>query len=451
MKNKLIPPVIVFSLIALLMASLFIASIGTAFDDNKELQKDSIVDANDIIKLAGDFLDSGNSSNLVSAIQKTGFSLILYEPSGLVIYDSQDKNNAGKTEDINKISAQTALNQKLYIVISHGNKMAMALLSNPRVKPDMGNIKQSITNKAWLLFAGFILIILTMFLFIYLYILRPFKKLERFAGEVAKGNLDMPLAQNRQNFFGAFTWAFDMLRNELKTSTEKATEAEKTKKELVAALSHDVRTPIASIKAYSECLQSLQDKNSQRAEKYIEVILSKTDEITKLSQDMFLHALSDLEKLEINPKEHQSRNLILDLIEPLMLQFDNRIEFTSQIPDVAVLSDKIRLAQVFENIISNASKYAPESDILISSYITDGYLVCCFKDKGSGVAPEDIPFIFDKFYRGKNAQESKEPGSGLGLYISRYIMEKTGGSIKAYNYSEDSSNGFAVEVYLRMI
>lgn len=451
MKNKLIPPIIVLSIIALIIASLFIASIGTAFDNNKQLQKDSIVGANDIIKLAGDFLDSRNSTNLASALQNTGFTLTLYEPSGLVIYDSQDKTKVGKTEDINKISSQAALNQKLYIVTSHGKNIAAALLSNLRVKSDMSNIEQSVTNKAWLLFAGFVLITLTILLFIYLYILRPFKKLERFAGEVAKGNLDMPLVQNRQNFFGAFTWAFDMLRNELKTSMEMAAEAEKTKKELVAALSHDVRTPIASIKAYTECLQSLQDKNSQRAEKYLEVILSKTDEVTKLSQDIFLHALSDLEKLEINPKEHQSRNLILDIIEPLMLQFDNRIEFISQIPDVAVLSDKMRLAQVFENIISNASKYAPESDILISSYITDGYLVCCFKDTGDGVFPEDIPFIFDKFYRGKNAQEGNEQGSGLGLYISRYIMEKTGGSIKAYNYSEDNSNGFAVEVYLRMI
>ncbi len=451
MKNKLVLPVFIFCLITLIMVSLFIASTGTVFDDQKDLEKESIVDVNDIIKLAGDFLDTGNSTNLTLSIKKTGLSLILYEPSGLIIYDSQDNNNVGKIADINKISAQAASNQKLYIVTSKNNKMTVALLSNNLFKPDEDNVKKSVTNKAWLLFAGFLIITLTLFLFIYFYILRPFKRLERFAGEVAKGNLEMPLLYSRHNLFGAFTWAFDMLRNELRTSTEKAAQAEKTKKELVAALSHDLRTPIASIKAYTECLQSLPDKNSERAEKYLEVIINKTDEITKLSHDMFLHALSDLEKLEINPQEYQSRELIIGLIEPLTMQYHNKVEITSRIPEVAVFTDRTRLSQVFENIFSNASKYAPDSDILINAYINDEYLICCIKDMGNGVIPEDIPFIFDKFYRGQNARESNQPGSGLGLYISRYIMEKTGGSIKAYNYCENSISGFAVDVCLRIV
>ncbi|MDP4094819.1 MAG: ATP-binding protein, partial [Bacillota bacterium] len=90
-------------------------------------------------------------------------------------------------------------------------------------------------------------------------------------------------------------------------------------------------------------------------------------------------------------------------------------------------------------------------DIRISTYVSSEMLVCCFEDYGNGVQPEDIPFLFDKFFRGKNAKESGQAGSGLGLYTSRYILEKTGGQIKAYNFNQDGQSGFAVEISLKIL
>lgn len=138
-------------------------------------------------------------------------------------------------------------------------------------------------------------------------------------------------------------------------------------------------------------------------------------------------------------------------MEPLILRFKNRITINSAFPDVDVIVDGARLEQVFENILINTAKYAPESELQIETEIKDGMLLCKFKDFGKGVLPEDLPFLCDKFYRGNNAKESGEAGSGLGLYICKYILEKMDGNIKTYHHFEEGIGGFVVEISLKIV
>jgi signal transduction histidine kinase len=97
-----------------------------------------------------------------------------------------------------------------------------------------------------------------------------------------------------------------------------------------------------------------------------------------------------------------------------------------------------------ENIITNASKYAEDSEIDIAFHEDNGFLVCSIQDFGGGIPAEDLPFIFDKFYRGKNSQNKK--GSGLGLYIVKYIMEKTEG----YAELKNTENGLQVNLKIKI-
>lgn len=454
MRNKLFLPFAILILILITLTFLFLFFINDAFDQNKADKGLELVNLNDVVKGAQDYLEGQNAKSLEAILKSGNCSLVLYDLDGNVIYKNKSIKETLNKEEINKVLSKTETGEKTAIVSyskDHRKYNAVALILSNREKLEDGSLRQKSSNALWILSASIGLLLLTAFLYLNYSIVKPFRKLEFFAGEVAKGNLEIPLEQGRRNFFGAFTWAFDMLRSELKNSREREALAEKSKKELVAALSHDVRTPIASIRAYAECLKSIPEKNSPRADKYLDVILEKTDELAKLSQDMFMHAISDLEKLEITPAEYRSRELLNGIIEPLMLQHENRIIIVSPFPDMDVVTDKARLTQVFENIISNSEKYSPGKDIFISSYIEENMLVCSVRDTGKGVSPEDIPFLFDKFFRGINAKESGQPGSGLGLYIARYILDKTDGWIKAYNYSENGVSGFAVEVAIKVV
>lgn len=464
MKKKVIYLFLGILILLVVMYQLFTVFLINLYQTNDSGQVR--VEQNDIVKNSQDFLESGSDQAIIGSLVEYNVELQLYDLEGKIIYDSEDNGNIGQLEDINKILAYKGDYAQVYVINYVENKMnqqfdsldmnkskqvaiAMIKKNTPQLKFEKQEARIHIVIAS--LFACFLILLTIIFLMIYQNILRPFNKLEHLATEVAKGNLDSSLNYPRHNFFGAFTWSFDMLRNELKSSQVRADEAERTKKELVAILSHDIRTPIASIKAYAECLIEIKDNNSERSQRYVQVILQKTDELIKLSQDLFLHAISDLEKLEIKPKEYRSRALINSIIEPLILRYDNKIVITSVIPDVDVIVDSARLKQVYENILLNAAKYAPGSKLEIEATLKEDTLLCKFKDFGMGVLPEDLPFLFDKFYRGSNAKESGEVGSGLGLYICKYILEKMGGSIKAYNHSEEGNGGFVVEISLKIM
>lgn len=276
-----------------------------------------------------------------------------------------------------------------------------------------------------------VLFALMVFGFCYLRIIRPFHKLERFANEVAKGNLDFPLAIQRQNMFGEFSWAFDFMRSELYTARENEAIAKQENKALIAAISHDIKTPVSSIRAYTEALANGMDNTPERRERYLSVILKKADEVVKLTDDLFLHALSDMEKLQMEIKSHSAQTLIGDILDPFVAEYGEKLNVTSELPDVVVLTDEKRLAQVFENLITNAVKYAPNSPIELSFKAQDNALSCEVRDYGTGIPPRDMPFIWNRFYRGGNTEGVA--GSGLGLYIVKYIVEKCGGTVRLNN------------------
>ena len=452
MKRKILALFIGLSIICLVLTCSIVGYTNkTIHTGSRGLER---VNRNDILKNAQSLLEGGQDKALASSLNENGIDLVLYDIDGGIMYDSRGNAKTIQNEDINKIIEESGGTKQVFIInytVDHNKQLAVAILEEKEKQPGIEEQKRKVTVAIWAIYAVFTLLLALLFIIVYRYVLHPFNKLEHFASEVAKGNLETSMVYPRQNIFGAFTWAFDMLRNELKTSKERKEEAERIKKELVAVLSHDILTPIASIKAYAECMGDLPDKNSERSERYLGVIVKKADELAKLSQDMFIHAISDLEKLEITPRAYQSRELLNNILEPMILQYENRIVITSAIPDVSVYTDEARLAQVCENILSNAVKYAPGSEIRIEAAICKDMLICKFKDNGEGVNPEDLPFLFDKFYRGKNAKESGQPGSGLGLYICSHILGKMGGSIKAINFYETGISGFVVEIALKII
>ena len=268
--------------------------------------------------------------------------------------------------------------------------------------------------------------------YVYVSVLRPFDKMKEYAAEIAKGNFDVPLDYSRSNYFGQFTWAFDSMRREITKARANEREAVENNKTVIATLSHDIKTPIASIRAYAEGLEAHMDSSPERRARYLSVIRRKCDEVAKLTDDLFLHSLSDLNKLKINAAPLEICSFVKEAIEELAAQQDD-IFFVPPSFSAYVSADKNRLLQIIENLINNARKYA-KSDIDVSLSQENGAVWLKIRDYGGGIPDGDMPFIFDKFYRGKNC--GNEQGSGLGLYIVKYLAEKMGGSILLRNRAD---------------
>lgn len=272
----------------------------------------------------------------------------------------------------------------------------------------------------------------SIFGYIYFSILRPFDKLKKFSSSIAQGDFNLPLNYERSNYFGEFTWAFDSMRREITKARSCEREAIENNKTVIATLSHDIKTPISSIRAYAEGLEANLDSTPEKRAQYLHILMHKCDEVSKLTNDLFLHSLSDLDKLQINPETFELCEFMRTAVSEITAEQHN-IHLDIPNNQILVLADKNRLTQIMENLINNALKYA-KSDIFITLSISNHIIKINFRDYGTGIPDEDMPFIFDKFYRGRNCKE--EQGSGLGLYIVKYLTEQMGGNVLLQNHSD---------------
>lgn len=299
-------------------------------------------------------------------------------------------------------------------------------------------------------FIGYMII-----LYFHVQFIKPVKELQHFSEEIAKGNLEEPLPIHKNNVFGNFVEAFDLMREQLIEARNREIASQKAKKELITELSHDIKTPVAVIKAICEVLeaQAAKDGTSESQDK-ISVISKKADTISELVSNMMHANLEDLERLEVHPTEENS-NIIVTYLESIK-QYGNII-LDNEMPGCLVYLDRIRMEQTIDNVVSNSYKYAhTDIHVFFDTYSVEmpreedgklekaNFLRIRIKDEGPGVPDDELPLICEKYYRGSNASEA--PGSGLGFYLVKYYMGKQGGGLEYYN-----DNGFVVELLLRKV
>lgn len=256
--------------------------------------------------------------------------------------------------------------------------------------------------------------------------IKPFYKMKYFAERIAGGNLDIPLEMDRQNLFGAFTESFDLMRSELKKARIAEARANASKKELVAKLSHDIKTPVASIKAASEVGAAL--ASDEKSKKNYEQIIRKADQINTLITNLFSATLEELQELAVTPSELKSEEL-RELLENA--DYLHRAVIPP-VPACLLYADKLRLQQVFDNIFINSYKYAG-TKINVTVGIEGHYLTVSITDDGGGVSESELPLLKEKFKRGSNTKNME--GAGLGLYIADYCMKKMEGRLDIVNGS----------------
>ena len=267
-------------------------------------------------------------------------------------------------------------------------------------------------------------------------IIKPFNELNNFAGRVAQGNLDMPLYIDREHIFGEFSEAFDLMRTELKKARINEKKANDAKKEMVAKLSHDIKTPVASIKSTSEIGYEI----AKTEKEYFNLINVKADQIKVLVDNLFNSSINEITEIDVNPSNYNS-SILVELIKNA--DYLNKINDFKMI-DCTIYIDKMRMQQTFDNIINNSYKYA-STNIDINIDKNDDYLIISFRDYGPGVSEFDLPLLKEKYKRGSNVKD--EDGAGLGLHLANYFMDNMNGHMELSN----SNPGFCVKLYIRLI
>ena len=315
-------------------------------------------------------------------------------------------------------------------------------------------------------------------LVLYLRMVRPVQELSAYATEIARGNLEVPLPIRKNTLSEGFTESFDMMREELKASREREVQAEKAKKELVADLSHDIKTPVATIQATCEVMEMKLQRKLQAASETESVAAGKTDRpsgenkeeqminlsaeetedlvgklesistktatIDQIMGNVFHATMEDLEQIKVDPTEEST-----ELIEAYFGNLKNygRILLDNHIPQCLVYMDRLRMEQVIDNVIGNSHKYAG-TDIHVSfeevQDVGGTFIRIRISDSGPGVEEEELPLITEKYYRGKVAAD--KGGYGIGMHLVKTYMERQGGGLEYYN-----DGGFVVELLLRKV
>lgn len=214
--------------------------------------------------------------------------------------------------------------------------------------------------------------------------------------------------------------------------------AEEIKSTFISIVSHELRTPVALIKGYASTLRR-DDAKWDRAviRDSLAVIEEEADHLSRMIDDLL-----DASRLQAGGLSLSRADVSLpDLARELAGRFGTqttRHTFVVDFPDKfpVLLADQTRIEQVLNNLISNALKYAPSGEIRISGQVRPEHVIVCVSDQGPGIEAQDLPHIFDRFYRSTKAAKQTK-GAGLGLYLARAIVEAHGGRIWA-----DASSGF---------
>lgn len=275
--------------------------------------------------------------------------------------------------------------------------------------------------------------LLTLFLLLFVgkKVLKPFHNMTNLSYELAKGNLSTPIKEEKSKFFGRFLWGMDMLRENLESNKEKELAFQKEKKTLILSLSHDIKTPLSAIKLYTKALsQNLYDTEEKRAEalqgidKNVKEIEKYVSEIVAASREDFLNLEVHVDEVYLSQVMTTIQTYYQDKLSTLHTKF-----LIEDMEECLLKADKDRLVEVLQNMLENAIKYGDGKEIRITLREEEDCKLLSVENSGCSLKEEELPNLFDSFYRGSNSQGVK--GSGLGLYICRELMKKMDGEVFA--------------------
>lgn len=385
-----------------------------------------------------------NSGN-IDKLQNERYKFFIIDFAGNVIKSTEDNLKYGDTVDI-----RTDMAFDSYYEVKNENKVVYStfILNNGRAEAVVRYIvpvnevkklcnsplRKYITLILIILAVVIVLILLKTYKIIKIDVFNPINEMHNSAKSILRGNLDEKVLYDYDGEIGEFSHDFEKMRDNLKDSRDSEAKLKRNEKELLACISHDLKTPISSISGYCEGILDGIVKSEDDVKRYASIILKKSHVLTKLIDDMLEYSKAEINEMTIQKEDVYSADYFYDILEDLSLDVETKNRkfiLNGEIPNVLLNIDKNRIQEVMYNLVSNSIKYTNESGVIeVSIEKKNGSLIVHVKDDGMGIAADDIPNVFKKFYRGEKYRNMNIPGSGLGLTISKYIVEKHGGYIE---------------------
>ena len=268
-------------------------------------------------------------------------------------------------------------------------------------------------------------------------IYKPLKELSAAMQHIAEGDFDYRMTQAREDELGTLFENYEQMRLQLKENEEEKAENEKKSKELVSNISHDLKTPITSIKGYVEGIMDGVADTPEKMDKYIKTIYNKANDMDKLINELTTYSGIDSNKIPYHFHIINVSDYFSDCVEEVGLDLESKnihLNYTNLAPaDTCIVADPEQLKKVINNIIGNSIKYMGHNNGVIDIRILDeGESVKIeIEDNGKGIPAKDIGNVFERFFRSDASRNSMQGGSGIGLSIVKKIIEDHGGYVWA--------------------
>ncbi len=287
-------------------------------------------------------------------------------------------------------------------------------------------------------FALILIIIIGLIVFvIYRRWILPVKRLNEAVDHMAEGDFDHVVPTSGRGRFKKTINRLESVCGNIKAVIADKEESEKETREVISNISHDLRTPITSIKGYVEGIMDGVADTPEKMERYIKTIYNKANDMDYLINELTLYSRLDTNSIPYNYHMLNVCDYFNDAALDTGLELESKgivLEYKNTVSeDVLIIADPEQLRRVINNIISNSIKYMEIDKGVISISISDmeDSIKVEISDNGKGIALKDLPNVFDRFYRSDLSRNSSKMGSGIGLSVVKKIIEDHGGYVWA--------------------
>ena len=277
----------------------------------------------------------------------------------------------------------------------------------------------------------------------------PIQSLTRAAELVADGDFSSKPESYAKDEIGVLTNTFNNMAVQLETTMDELKRSEAMRREFVANVSHELRTPITSIRSYAETLEDSESLPPDMTQSFLKVIVNESDRMTKIVQDLLTLSRFDVGSQSFTFSYFSFAKSVQDVYNAMHMEAQRHnqrfmLELQDGMPDIC--GDQARVEQVLMNMVSNALKYTHDGgSIVISVWHKDEYVWVSVTDNGVGIPKEDVPHVFERFYRVDKARSRESGGTGLGLSIAHEIVNAHEGKI---GLTSEQNSGTSIEVCL---
>ncbi|MDL2281085.1 HAMP domain-containing histidine kinase [Selenomonadales bacterium OttesenSCG-928-I06] len=271
--------------------------------------------------------------------------------------------------------------------------------------------------------------------------------------QIRDGNLNYKIDYKVEDEFKEVCDDFNDMADQLLTMEKAKEKDDENRRELIAGISHDLRTPLTSIKAYVEGLIEGVASTPEVKKRYLETIKNKTDDLEHIVNQLFMFSKIDIGDFPLRMENLKIGEQLADFVDDIAEEYEKKgikIVLGENVKNIIVSADRVQFCNVLINAIENSLKYGNKENnlMLIECKEEDTNVIITMTDNGPGVPEEACEKLFKIFYRGDRARSNTSQGSGLGLAISAKIIERFGGLIKANNAA---NGGLAITISLPIV